>query len=399
MIKKNYLLSPGPTPIPDSVLSIASRAIIHHRTPEFSNIFMEVTEGLKYVFQTKEDVFILASSGTGAMEMAVVNIVSPEDKVITINGGKFGGRWGELCRAYGAEVEEIDIGWGNNFSKEQLMWMLDKHPDAKAVFATLSETSTGTVYDIRGYGEAVSKTKALLVVDGISGLGAVPCPMDDWHIDVMISASQKSFMTPPGLAFIAFSRKAWKVMEKCRTAKYYFDAGKYKEALTRKTSPFTPAISLVIQQMEALRLLREWGLEKLFENHRILGEATRAGVKAIGLELFSQNPGNILTAVKVPPDIDGEKLVKLMQQKYGAYIAGGQGSFKGKIFRISHLGYMGGFDIITALTALEMSLSELGFNFQIGEAVKAAEKIIKENWHNEKNTYSRRFKPGSIRKN
>ncbi|MFW6160602.1 MAG: pyridoxal-phosphate-dependent aminotransferase family protein, partial [Acidobacteriota bacterium] len=201
MIKKKYLLSPGPTPIPNSVLSIAAKPIIHHRTPEFSNIFMEVSEGLKYVFQTKEDVFILASSGTGAMEMAVVNTVSPEEKVITLNGGKFGNRWSHLCHAYGAKVKEIEIEWGKDFTKEQLSRELENQPDTRAVFSTLSETSTGTVYDIQGYGEVVSKTKALLVVDGISGLGAMPCPMDEWNIDVMISASQKSFIAPPGLAY------------------------------------------------------------------------------------------------------------------------------------------------------------------------------------------------------
>ncbi len=380
MIKKKYLLSPGPTPIPNSVLSIAAKPIIHHRTPEFSNIFMEVSEGLKYVFQTKEDVFILASSGTGAMEMAVVNTVSPEEKVITINGGKFGNRWSHLCHAYGAKVKEIEIEWGKDFTKEQLSRELENQPDTRAVFSTLSETSTGTVYDIQGYGEVVSKTKALLIVDGISGLGAMPCPMDEWNIDVMISASQKSFMAPPGLAYIAFSPKAWEVVETCTSRKYYLDAKKYKEGLQRKTSPFTPAISLIIQQKEALRLIKSWGLEKLFENHRILGEAARGGVQALGMELFSHKPGNILTAVKVPSVIDGVQLVKLMQQKYGAYIAGGQGAYKGKLFRLSHLGYMGGFDIITALSALEMSLSELGFDFQRGEAVKAAEEIIKENW-------------------
>lgn len=380
MIKKYYLLSPGPTPVPEKVLSIAAEPIIHHRTSEFSDMFMDAVEGLKYVFQTKEDVFVLTSSGTGAMEMAVANLISPGDRVITINGGKFGERWGHICRAYGAEVREIVLEWGQDFTKEQLAEELKTQPDTKAVFATLSETSSGTVYDIKGFGEVVSATDAVLVVDGISGLGATPCPMDKWQVDVMVSGSQKSFMIPPGLAYIAFSPKAWKLVETSTCPKFYFDAKKYKKSLAKRTTPYTPAVSLIIQQKKALDIIRDQGLEKIFEHHRILGDATRAGVKAIGLELLSQRPGNILTAVKVPEGIDGVKLVKTMQGKYMAYIAGGQDPYKGKIFRIAHLGYMGGFDIITALTALEMTLAELGYKFDKGQAIKAAEEILMENW-------------------
>ncbi|MBE0460018.1 MAG: alanine--glyoxylate aminotransferase family protein [Candidatus Aminicenantes bacterium] len=380
MIKKYYLLSPGPTPVPESVLSAAAEPIIHHRTPEFSSIFMETVEGLKYVHQTKEDVFVLTSSGTGAMEAAVVNLLCPGDKVITLNGGKFGERWGQICRVYGADVKEIILDWGEPFTKEQLADELKANPDTKAVFATLSETSSGTVYDIQGYGEVVAKTDALLVVDGISGLGATPCPMDEWNVDVMVSGSQKSFMIPPGLAYIAFSPKAWKCVERSTLPKFYFDAKKYKKNLEKRTTPYTPAITLIIQQKKALDIIKTMGLEKLFEHHRILGDATRAAVKAIGLELLSKQPGNILTAIKVPEGVDGIKLVKTMQGKYKAYIAGGQEPYKGKIFRIAHLGYMGGFDIIIALTALEMTLSELDYDFETGKAIKAAEEILKENW-------------------
>ena len=197
MIKKYYLLSPGPTPIPDTVLSAAAEPIIHHRTPEFSDIFMEVTEGLKYVFQTEQDVFILASSGTGAMETAVINTLCPGDKTIALNGGKFGERWGKICRAYGIEVKEIVLEWGEPYSKEQLAEELKANPETKAVFATLSETSSGTIYDIQGYGEVTANSKAILVVDGISGLGATPCPMDEWKVDILVAGSQKSFMIPP----------------------------------------------------------------------------------------------------------------------------------------------------------------------------------------------------------
>lgn len=380
MIKKYYLLSPGPTPVPEQALSVAAEPIIHHRTPEFSAIFMEVIEGLKYVFETKEDVFILTSSGSGAMETAVINTLNAGDKVITINGGKFGERWGKICRAYGIEVKEIMLEWGDLFTKEQLADELKSNPGIKAVFATLSETSSGTVYDIQGYGEVVAQTEAILAVDGISGLGATPCPMDDWKVDIMAAGSQKSFMIPPGLAYIAFSPKAWNLVEKSTLPKFYFDAKAYKKNLEKKTTPWTPAVSLIIQQKKSLDIIRSIGLEKLFEHHRILGDTTRAGAKAIGLELLSKNPGNILTAIKVPAGIDGVKLVKTMQGKYMAYIAGGQDPYKGKIFRIAHLGYMGGFDIITALSALEMTLSELDYEFEHGGSLKAAEAVLKENW-------------------
>lgn len=380
MIKKYYLLSPGPTPIPEKVLSAAAEPIIHHRTPEFSDIFMTTTEGLKYVYQTEQDVFILTSSGSGAMETAVVNTLCPGDKVITLNGGKFGERWGKICRAYGAEVKEIVLEWGEPFTKEQLAAELQAQQDTKAVFSTLSETSSGTIYDIQGYGQVVADTDAILVVDGISGLGATPCPMDEWKVDVMVSGSQKSFMIPPGLAYIAFSAKAWDLVEKSSMPKFYFDAKAAKKSIGKRTTPWTPAVTLIIQQKKALEIIKSLGLKKLFEHHRILGEATRAAVQAIGLELLSKNPGNILTAVKTPSSIDGVQFVKLMQGKYGAYIAGAQDPHKGEFFRIAHLGYMGGFDIITAISAMEMTLSELGYDFESGGAVKAAEKILKENW-------------------
>jgi aspartate aminotransferase-like enzyme len=380
MIKKYYLLSPGPTPVPETALSAAAEPIIHHRTPEFSDIFMEVSEGLKYVFQTEQDVFVLTSSGTGAMETAIVNTLCSGDKAITINGGKFGQRWGKICRAYGVDVREIVLEWGEPFSKEQLAEELKANPETKAVFVTLSETSSGTIYDIQGYGELMANSKAILVVDGISGLGATPCPMDEWKVDILVAGSQKSFMIPPGLAYIAFSPKAWELVEKSTLPKFYFDAKACKKNLAKRTTPWTPAVSLIIQQKKSLEIIISLGLEKLFEHHRILGDATRNGVKALGLELLSKNPGNILTAVKVPAGIDGVQLVKTMQGKYRAYIAGGQDPYKGKIFRIAHLGYMGGFDIITALSALEMTLDELGFEFEKGSSIKAAETILKENW-------------------
>ncbi len=381
MIKKYYLLSPGPTPVPEGVLAAAAMPIIHHRTPEFSNIFMETVEGLKYVYGTKEDMHVLTSSGTGAMETAVVNLLSPGDKVITINGGKFGERWGNICRTFGIDVHEVILEpWGSEFTKEQLKAEMEKVPGLKAVFSTLSETSCGAVYDIKGFAEVVSKTDAILVVDGISGTGAVPCPMDEWKIDVMVSGCQKSFMIPPGLAYIALSQKAWKFVETSKLPKFYFDLKKSKKNLANKTTPWTPAVSLVIQQKKALDIIRNMGLDKLYQHHQILGDATRAAIKALGLEILPKLPGNVLTCAKVPEGIDGGKLVKTMQTKYLAYIAGGQEPYKGKIFRIAHLGYMGGFDVMTAISALEMTLMDLGYKFEAGSGLRAAQAILKENW-------------------
>jgi aspartate aminotransferase-like enzyme len=380
MIKKYYLLSPGPTPVPERVLSAAAEPIIHHRTAEFSSIFMETTEGLKYVFGTREDVYILTSSGTGAMEAAVANLLSPGDKALTINAGKFGERWGNICKAYGIAHKEIVVEWGRDYTKEQLAAELKAMPECKAVFCQLSETSTGAIYDVKGFAEVVSATPAVLVVDGISGTGATPCPMDEWKIDVIVSGSQKSFMIPPGLAFIALGPKAWKLVEAAHCPRFYFDLKKAKKNLADKTTPWTPAVSLVIQQKKALDIIRSMGLDKLYEHHRILGDATRAGVRAMGLELLAQNPGNILTAVKTPAGIEGGKIVKTMQNKYMAYIAGAQDPHKGQFFRIAHLGYMGGFDIITALSALEMTLSDLGYAFEPGSGLKAAQAVLKETW-------------------
>jgi aspartate aminotransferase-like enzyme len=380
MIKKAYLLSPGPTPIPPGVLSAAAEPIIHHRTEEFSRIFMNVTERLKTVFGTREDVYILTASGTGAMEAAVANLCSPGDRVLTINGGKFGGRWNQICRAFGVDSRDLVLDWGKVLSREDLESELKSDPSIKAVFATLSETSAGQIFDIQGFGEVVARTPALLVVDGISGLGAAPCPMDDWKIDVLLTGSQKSLMIPPGLAYIAVSPKAWRVVETSRCPKFYFDLNKARKSLASRTSPWSPGISLIIQQEKALDLILETGLEKLIAHHRVLGEATRAGVLALGLGLLAERPGNVLTAVKTPSGIDGVELVKTMQVKYLVHIAGAQDPHKGEFFRIAHLGYMGGFDVITALTALEMTLDDLGFPVVPGTSIKAAEPILKENW-------------------
>jgi len=385
MKNKEYLLSPGPTPIPAEVLAEAAQPIRHHRTAEFSKIFAQTASGLRYVFQTQNDVYILATSGSGAMEAAVVNILQPGDRVVSISTGKFGARWGDICRGYGLEIHEVILDWGKDYPPEKLAAAMEDYPGTRAVFTSLSETSTGTIYDIRGYAGVVSQTEALLVVDGISGIGAMPCPMDEWKIDVLISGSQKAFMTPPGLSYIAFNPRAWEAVEKASLPRYYLDARKYKQSMSKNTSPFTPAISLLGQQCKALERIRAVGLKRLFDHHRILGDATRAGIRALRLELLSQKPGNILTAVRIPPGLDGRELIDIMQKRYGVYIAGAQDPHKGEFFRIGHLGYISGFDIITALAALEMTLRDMGYPVEGGESVKAAQFILKECYH-EKNT-------------
>jgi len=380
MIKKYYLLSPGPTPVPENVLAKAALPIIHHRTKEFSDLFMEMTEGMKYVFQTENEVYTLTSSGTGAMEAAVTNLLSRGDKVIVVDGGKFGERWAQICNVYGVNVVEIKIDWGEALPPSKLEEVLKENPDVKAVFTQLSETSTGVVYDVEGFAKVVSKTDAVLVVDGISGLGATPCPMDKWGVNVLLTGSQKSLMIPPGLAFISFDDKAWKLVESSNLPKYYFDMKKARKSIAKRTTPYTPGVSLVYQQLEALKIIKEQTIEGIIEHHRILGDATRAAVKALGLELFAKAPGNILTSVRTPDGIDGKELVNLMQKKYSAYISGAQDPMKGKFFRIAHLGYMGGFDVIIAISALEMVLSEMGYNVELGKGVAAAEEVLRREW-------------------
>ncbi|MFH0877609.1 MAG: alanine--glyoxylate aminotransferase family protein [Candidatus Omnitrophota bacterium] len=376
-MKKNYLLTPGPTPLPPEVCEALSRPIIHHRTPQFQSILKEATENLKNVFQTKNDVFILASSGTGAMEAAVVNLLSWGEKALVIEGGKFGERWTELCEAYGIKAEVIKVPWGQALDPAVLKEYLKKDPTIKVVFATLCETSTGVAFDMKGLGAVVAETQTVLAVDAVSGLGAVEFKMDEWGVDVAVSGSQKGFMLPPGLAFISVSKKAWKLVEAAQCPKYYFDLKTAKKALDKTDTPFTPAIGLVVALNEVLKTMLSDGLENIFKRHKKLAEATRAAMLALGLELFASDvSSDALTAVKAPQGVDGEKLVKTMRDEYGVAIAGGQSEMKGKIFRIAHMGYIGEFDIIAGISCLEKVLKKMGYNFELGAGVKAAQEVL-----------------------
>jgi len=377
-MRKQYLLTPGPTPIPPQVYAALSRPIIHHRTPQFQAILKEAYEGLKYVFQTENDVYIFASSGTGAMEAAVANLCSPQETAITIETGKFGERWTQLCQTYGVNCEVIRAEWGKAVSPQEIKKRLAANPKIKAVFTTLCETSTGVVNDIEAIGKIVKETEAVLVVDAVSGLGAIDLKTDAWSCDVVVSGSQKGLMLPPGLGFISVSPKAWKLIEKAKSPRYYFDLIQAKKALQKTDTPFTPAISLITALNESIRLMKEEGLENIFKRHHIMAQATREAVKALGLELFTDPnaASDVVTAVKVPVGIDGEKLVKTMRDVWGVTIAGGQSELKGKIFRIAHMGYIEEFDIIVCIACLEKVLTHMGYRFNLGEGLKTAQQVF-----------------------
>ncbi|MDH5679957.1 MAG: alanine--glyoxylate aminotransferase family protein [Spirochaetota bacterium] len=379
---KDFLVAPGPTPVPSEVLLEMAMPVYHHRTPRFSRVFRETLELLQYVYQTRNDVFILASSGTGAMESAVVNTLSAGDRVIVIRGGKFGERWGEIAEAYGVLPIYIDVEWGQTASPQQVEALLKENPDVKAVFTQYSETSTGVVYDIKGISEVVNRTEALMVVDGITGLGVSPCPTDDWGIDILVCGSQKSLMLPPGLGFLSFSEKAWKAYESSSLPKFYFNLKAEKKAQANDTTAWTPATTLIIGLHKALSMVKEEGLENVHKRHAFIAEAVRSGVQSLGLELFASPPADSVTSVKVPEGIDGGKIPKLMRDKYGVAIAGGQAHVKGKIFRIGHLGYIDKTDLAVVFQALEFSLAELGHKFEWGVSQKAIQEKLYAEYKN-----------------
>jgi len=376
MLKKR-LFTPGPTSVPEEVLLEMATPIMHHRTDEFIKIASEVLENLKYVFQTKNDVFIIASSGTGAMEASVVNLLSKGDKVVVISGGKFGERFKEIATAYQLEVIPIEPEWGKKLAPETVKDVLTKNKGVKAVFGTLCETSTGTHFDIKSIGEIVSQfEETVFVVDTISALGAVPCLTDEWKIDVVVTGSQKALMLPPGLSFISVSEKAWKKVEKSDLPKYYFDLKKYKKTLAKSDFPFTIPVSLVVGLKKSLEIIKSTGIEKIWEEHHKRAEATRQAAIAAGLKLFSESPSDAVTAILLPEGVEGDKLVKILRTKYGISVAGGQDKLKGKIIRISHLGWQDEFDVITAICAVGIGLKEMGIEIDIEKGISVARKYL-----------------------
>ncbi|HDQ25666.1 MAG TPA: alanine--glyoxylate aminotransferase family protein [bacterium] len=381
-MKKKYIMAPGPTEVPPEVLAEAAKPVMHHRTPQFRKILTEALENMQYVLGTTRHVYLMASSGTGAMEAAMANTVSAGDKVIVGSIGAFGERWENLAKAYGANIVKLAPEWGYALNPADIKKALDENPDAVGLFIQLNETSTGVYNDIEAIGKLTAGHKALLVVDGISGIGAQPFYMDKWGVDVIVVGSQKGLMIPPGLAFVSCSEKAMKVIEANKTPKFYFDLKRYEKSLTKEKMPDTPwtsAVSLITQLNLALRMIKEETNEKVWERHAKLSKAVREGIKALGLELFAkENPATVLTSVVVPEGVDGKALVKKIRDDYGISMAGGQLKLEGKIFRIGTLGYTDRFDPITGVAAAEMALKELGANIEIGKGVKKTMETLME---------------------
>jgi aspartate aminotransferase-like enzyme len=378
MMNKYRLMSPGPTPIPPEVSAAGALPIVHHRTPEFGEVFTRVNENLKKVFLTENDIFTYAASGTGAFEGAIQNLFSPGDKVLVVNNGNFGNRWVKMSRAFDLEVTELKYEWGVKADNEEVSDALARDPQIKAAICVLSETSTGTVNDIEGFARATEGV--ITVVDAVSGLGACPLRTDEWGVDVVVAGSQKALMSPPGLGLVSVSSRAMQAHEEARMARYYFDWTAAKKAY-RKNPPqtaWTPAVSLIIQLDIALQQLLEEGIENVFERHVLLGRAARAGIKGMGLRLFGpdEDMNSAVTAAYVPEGIDGKQFVKMLFREHGIQVAGGQGEVEGKIFRIGHCGYFDAYDIIATIAAAELALESLDFPLELGKGVGAAQRVF-----------------------
>jgi aspartate aminotransferase-like enzyme len=374
---KRYLLAPGPTPVPSEVLLSMAAPIIHHRAPDFLPIIDSAKKGLQWLYQSKNDVLILSSTGTGGMVGAVNNFFNKDDKVLVINGGKFGERWTKICLSYGLQVEEILVDWGYAVKPEVVEKKLKQHKDIKGVFVQASETSTGVYHDIKSLAAIVKKYDALFIVDAISALVAHDLRTDEWGIDIMIGGSQKGVMLPPGIAFVSVSDKAWAKAETSKLPNFYFNFKKERENLAKNQTNFTSPVTLIIGLNESLKMLRDEGLENVFRRHEWLANATRKAVQAIGLELYpKESPSNAVTAIMAPPGIDGQAIYKKLREQYGITAAGGQDKAKGKVFRIAHLGYSDRFDIITAIAGIEMVLKGMGYPVKLGAGVAVAQELL-----------------------
>ena len=377
---KQYLMTAGPTPLPPRVQAAMGEPVLYHRSPAFDALFRQVIERLPAVLGTANDVMVFTSSGTGAMESAVANLVAPGEPMLACAAGKFGERWIELGEAYGAQVARYEPGWGARLDPAQVDQRLAADPAIESVFVTLSETSTGVVHDVRALAEAARRHDALLVVDAISGAGAAELRQDEWGIDVVVTGSQKALMCPPGLAFVSASERA---LERAKTSpggRYYFDWQRQLGEQRNDTpaTPFTPAVTLVRALDVALAMIEEEGLENVLARHRLLGAATRAGVLGMGLELFGDpdERSTVVTAAALPESIDGARVPGLLRKRCGITANGGQGHLKGRILRIAHCGWFGGFDVLIALGGLELVLAELGADVEPGSGVAAAQRAF-----------------------
>ena len=375
-IRKQRLLTPGPTPLYPPALHAMMASDIHHRTEDFRKAYRSCLADLKEVLGTSHDVLMFASSGTGAMDGAVSNLFSKGDKVIVCSAGKFGERWVEIAKAYGLDAVVLSVPYGKVVSPEEVQRALAQNPAAKGVFVQASETSTGAAHDVRAMGRAVAATDAIFVVDAITGLGTMPLDIDGWGLDVLIGGSQKAFMIPPGLAFLSISPKAWKFADSSTLPHYYFNFKKEKKSGDAGESSWTPATSLILALAEALRYIKQLGMPKLIENAQMLAQATRTAAVRIGLELFAPDaPAASATAIKAPDGMDSGVIVKEFRNRFGAVIANGQGSMKGQIFRIAHLGYFDFADLFAVIAGLEVILNANGFPVNYGAGVAAVQEI------------------------
>ena len=377
-MKKTTLLAPGPTPVPPETLLAMARPIIHHREPEFKPVFEECRKGLQYLLQTSRDVVVLAASGTGAMEASVTNFLRRGDKALYVNGGKFGERWGKILKAYGCQAVEIPVEWGRAVDPATVRSALDADPAIRVVYVQASETSTAVRHPVEELA-AITRERpdVLLVVDGITAVGVFDLPMDSLGIDVLVTGSQKALMLPPGLAFIAWSEKAEGFLATADLPRFYFDVKVERKKQLDNQTAWTPAVSLVVGLADVLRQIREETREGVFARTGRLAKATRAAVKALGLELYApDSPSDACTAVKMPAGVDGQAVKKALRERFGITVAGGQDQAKGKIIRIAHLGYADTFDVVTAVSALEMVLAGMGQKVNLGAGVGAALEVL-----------------------
>jgi len=374
MPEKRYLVTPGPTPVPPEVLAATAQPMIHHRGPDFRATLARVIKRLRLVFRTENEMLTFTSAGTGVMESAVQNLCAPGDRVLVVSHGYFGERFAAIAQAYGCDVVHLRYPWGESPSADEVGEKLDEMDGTKAVFLTHSDTSTGVVSDLRSVAERLNGTDAILVVDAISSLAAVPLETDAWGLDVVITSSHKALMCPPGLAFASVSDRAFEAGRSALSPRYYFDWERTRAAQEKGENPFSPAISLYLGLDVALGMIIEEGIEAAHERHVRLGRACRAGVKAMGLELFSpdEDRAAVVTAIRMPPDVDGQAIVLSMRERSGVTIIGGQGELRGKIVRIGHIGYVDVFDVTTALAALEMAMVEAGADIERSVAVSSA---------------------------
>lgn len=380
MSPKRYLFTPGPTPVPPEVLAALGEPVLHHRAPDFRVVFERVLARLRDVHRTTSDVLLFTCSGTGAFESAIVNLCSPGDRLLAVSAGAFGERWAAMARRYGCEVEQLRYDWGETPLAEDLARKLAEIEPVSLVLLVHSETSTGDVADVQSLARVVKEVGALAVVDAVSSLAAVPLEMDEWGIDVVVSASQKALMTPPGLGTVAVSPAAAAAAARATLPRYYLDWERTRQAQERVDSAFTPAVSLVVALDVALGLLLEEGIESVFARHLRLGRACRAGIKAMGLELFSpdEDRAAVVTAARMPEGIEASALTLALRDRHGITIAAGQGALKNRIFRIGHIGWFDEFDIATALSAVELVLTELGASVERGVAAPRALEVYAE---------------------